>query len=235
MQEFDNTPEDEKISRLFLQHLENYKLPKKILKIAQKIDFKGILESFDSEFNNLWNNLSIQKSIKNSQGTKNEYRDQVLSILNQSFFNALYTGIKELEIKQIDFDELNKNIQQDFISIIKNLLKPFDIKNLQVLVLKESKTEEVVASKEIESEDILTKKSTRHLEKKFNPEDIPLYDKIIKLYQEQKKEDQVLSVRQVALEIARRDIGLTDKHELQNFYNRFINYKRKKWKKNSID
>lgn len=233
MNDTKNISEDIKLNRLFIQHLENYKPLKKIIKIAEQIDFKGILDSFDDEFNNLWNKLSIKEPIKNSKEIKSHYRDQILSILNQSFFNAIYIGIKDLDLKQLNFEELNKNIQEDFKTIIRNLLKVFDIKNLSILLPQVEDDKKIITIESDNDESSLIEKTINLPDKKFNPVDIPHYKKVLEFFNEQKEKEQNLSLRQAALEVAKTEMGLTDKQELQIFYNRFINYKRKKQKKKS--
>lgn len=225
-------------SRLFLQHLENYNTPKKIIKIAAKIEFKGILELFDNNFESLWEKLT-----QNGYGTdfKQEFRENILQLIRQSVFNILYLGIKDSDIKQLDFDELNKGIQDDFDKILQNLFKVFyrqhelsllQGKHTRKVITRTSEPERIIKRpKEKTVREHLPKKQRE--EKTFKPEDIPHYEKVMEVLEEIKKNGEQSSMRQAALKVAKENIGLTEKNELQDFYNRFVNYMLRK-KKNQI-
>ncbi|HEY6907286.1 MAG TPA: hypothetical protein VI230_07430 [Ignavibacteriaceae bacterium] len=225
-------------SRLFIQHLENYNAPKKIIKIAAKIEFKGILELFDNHFESLWEKLAktnIETEIKQ------EFRDNILQLIRQSAYNILYLGIKDTDIKQLDFEELNRGIQTDFDKILQNLFNVFNVQ-YQLTLLQEKHTRKATA-RTSEPERIIKRpkeKTVReHLprkqreEKTFKTEDIPHYEKVMEVLEEIKKNGEQSSMRQAALKVAKENIGLTEKNELQDFYNRFVNYMLRK-KKNQI-
>ncbi len=214
-------PEFQDESRLFIQHLENYKTAKKIIKIAEKIDFEGILSLFDENFGNLWKKIEKQPD---DEDTKQEFRDQVLLLLRESIFNVLYLGIKDLSAKGMDYEDLNKGIQQDFDKIMQNLFNAFE---MEYRIMQPGET----ASRKVKKPVNDAKPERRHKPKPsgktFKEEDIPFYEIVQKTWEKMKKSDENVSLRAAALDVAKNEKGVTDKDELQDFYKRFINYRRK--------
>jgi hypothetical protein len=239
MRETDRLTEELAESRLFIQHLEDYKCPKKIIKIADKIDFKGILVMFDKNFNRLWERLSRPENESDLTDSRQYFRDKILLSLRQSIFNILYLGIKDLDKKQLNFEELNQGIQHDFDKILQNLFNVFEVQ-YQLTLMRENKPRRgSIKTKEPDREIRQTKEKTvkeylpvkQIVNKSFKPEDIPHYEKVIEALEEIKKNGERSSMRQVALKIAKNNMGLTQKNEIQDFYNRFVTYNIQKKKK----
>jgi hypothetical protein len=239
MTEISRLTEELAESRLFIQHLENYNSPKKIIKIAGKIDFKGILIMFDNNFESLWERLSKTENETDSTDSKQDFRDKILLSLRQAIFNILYLGIKDLAIKQLDFEELNKGIQHDFDKIMQNLFNVFNVQYQLTLMHEKNTRKRSIKTREPEREIKQTKERTvteyrpvkQKADKSFKPEDIPYYDRVIEILEEIKKSGESSSMRQVALKVAKDNMGLTQKNEIQDFYNRFVNYNIHKKKK----
>lgn len=222
-------------SRLFIQHLENYKSKKKVIKIAEKIEFKGIFNSFDTNFNNLWKTLVKDAAEERMAETRQEFRDKIFLLIRESIYNVLYLGIKDLDAKKIDFDELNKGIGNDIDKIIQNLFSVFYIQH-QITLHKSIPNKQSIKTKKIEpevkeiKEEIVPKDKPVKIivENKFKTEDIKYYEKILEVLYDALKRGENPSIRKIVIEVAGKEVGLSGKNELQDFYKRFINYKRKK-------
>ncbi len=208
-------------SRLFIQHLENYKTAKKIIKIAEKIDFEGILSLFDENFGNLWKKIEKQQD---DEDTKREFRNQVLLLFRESIFNVLYLGIKDLNTKGMDYQDLNKGIQQDFERIMQNLFNAFET---EYRLLQPGAKPVKRIKKSVSAGKPERRQPQKKPNKTFKEEDIPYYEMVQKTWEKMKKSDENVSLRAAALNVAKSEKGLTDKEELQDFYKRFINYRRK--------
>ncbi len=228
-------------SRLFIQHLENYKVPKRIIKIAEKIDFTGILILFKNNYEVLWEEIVKSRKDKNINYIKKELKDKILLLLRPSIFNVLHLGIKDLEPKKVNIDELNEGILRDFEKIMQNLLSAFELQYQLTLI--QTKISKKAVDKVEEKQDKVEKTEEEKVkeytpikkttDKSFKPEDIPYYEKVLEALEEIKKKGEHSSMRQAALRVAKEDMGLTQKNEIQDFYNRFVTYNIKK-KKNRI-
>ena len=218
-------PEFQNELRLFIQHLDNYKTTKKIIKIAEKIEFEDILSLFNENFENLWKKIEKSPDNGDTLDSKQEFRDQVLLLLRESIFNVLYLGIKDLNAKGMDYQDLNKGIHQDFDRIMQNLFNAFET---EYRLLQPG---EKHAARKVKKTVSTGKPERKHQQKKshktFKEEDIPYYEMVLKAWEKMKKSDESISLRAAALNIAKSEKGLTNKDELQDFYKRFINYRRK--------
>lgn len=219
-------------NELFIQYLNDYRVSKKIIKIAEKIDFLGIYNLYDKNFDELWVKINRKKLKEDSLNEKQEFKENILLLIRQSIFNVLYIGIKDLKIKEIDFDELNNGILKDFAKIMKNFFHVFRIEYQLLTHSKKIKKDVFVNSlnKKEDKHNIFPKveKSNKMVvEIKYNPDDIHIYDKVLKEFGKVENKEENTSLRKIVLNLAEKELGIKNKDELQLFYKRFIRYKRK--------
>lgn len=233
MKEQNNLPVDINENNLFIQYLNDYEVPKKNIKIAEKIDFGGIYKLFDKNFDQLWDRIYSKKLKEDLSGSKKEFKENILLLLRQSIFNVLYIGIKNLKIKGIDYDELNNGILNDFEKIMKNFFRVFETEYELLIPSKKIKRDvelnlEKEKGKNDEGSSIKKIKIPKKvIEINYNPDEIPTYEKVLKEINETGKKEEGTSLRKIALGIAETELGIKNKDELQQFYKRFIKYKRK--------
>ncbi|HSD64661.1 MAG TPA: hypothetical protein VLB50_12730 [Ignavibacteriaceae bacterium] len=235
MTEKNNINEEIVESRLFVQHLENYKSKKKVIKIGERIEFKGIFNSFNADFDNLWKALVKDAAEERMAETRQEFREKIFLLIRESIYNVLYLGIKDLDAKKIDFDELNRGIGNDIKMIMQNLFSAFHLQH-QITMNKIIPKKQVTKTREIEPEVkekkegiVLKDKPVKIIvESKFKPEDIKYYKKVLEALDGALEKGENQSIRKIVFDVARKEVGLSEKNELQDFYKRFINYKRKK-------
>ncbi len=219
-------------NEVFIQYLNDYKVSNKIIKIAEKIDFRGIYNLLDKNFDELWDKINRKKFKEASLNDKQEFKENILLLLRQSIFNVLYIGIKDLKIKDIDYDELNNGILNDFEKIMKNFFRAFETEyQLLTSSKKIKKNQEVDSVKEKEDKHHKSTKVERpHKtvpEINYNPDDVYIYEKVLKEFGKVENKEENTSLRKIALGIAESELGIKNKDELQLFYKRFIKYKRK--------
>lgn len=234
MKEQNNIPVDLNEKELFIKYLNDYEVAKKNIKIAEKIDFKGICSLFDKNFDELWERINSKKGMIDLQQNHKEFKEKILFILRQSIFNILYIGIKDLKAKDIVYDELNRGILGDFEKIMKNFFSAFKTEYELLNPSKNIKKDiEVKSEKVKEKEDTVEKPVKKEkppkkvIEINYKPEDIQIYKKVLHEFDKIDKKDESISLRKIALSIAETELGIKDKNELQSFYKSFIKYKRK--------
>ena len=229
LQGWEKLPEDIKQSKIFISHLKYYNQPEQIIRIAEKISFKGILELFDIEFEKLWKKMALPEIKKELKELRKDFRENILTLLRHPIFNFLYKKIKDFEEKDIDYKKLNLEIFDFFNSMMYILFRAFDIQ-FQLSSLNENNDPKIML-REVEKKNKLAKQGEKFQGKSFSSIDIPYFEKVFKEYEETIKKGYEISYRQIALKIAKSELGLSHHFEIQNFYKRFVQYKKKIGKK----
>ncbi len=222
---------------LFIKYLNDYKAQKKVIGIAEKIDFEGIYALFDKNFERLWKKIAGNGYRKNLIHSNEVISEKILTTFRQSIFNILYLGIKDLGTKGLDYDELNSGIVRDFEMIMYNLFKVFEMfveltipgrinnEDANKIVKREIEVNE--ADKNKKKKEKQEKPIVRIKENKYRTEEMPVYENVIKKMDELNKKGKSTTLRKVAVSVAEKEMEMTDRNELQLFYKRFVNYKKK--------
>ena len=229
LEEWDNLQEDVKQKKIFINHLKNYNQPQYILDVVDKISFKGILYLFDIEFEKLWQKLVLPQISDDHKNLKDTLREVVLSLLRHSIFNFLYKKIKDVKVEKQNFEKLNDEIVELFNFAMYNLFKSYDLL-IQLSSLNENNDKKIII-REVEKRNRLAKQGEKFQGKNFSNIDIWYFEKIYNEYDAQKKNGIDVSYRQIALKIAKTEMGLSHDFEVTNFYKRFMKYHNKKKKK----
>jgi hypothetical protein len=216
----------ESLNQTFIGYLDEFNQTDDIKELANKINWKSIIDIYKNECNELRSQFSIPKvidglKVKNLDVT---FYSLVIKTTVHSLFYSLYLLLKDQIASKDSPESLDDNLTRDLNLIIKQYVSSyyFQLELTRIRADKDKPLDQTAVEKFKELAN-LGKAFSRG--KSFELKEIPVFKLILQEYNKVRQTDSKKSYKKIAYFMGRTEFGLLTNEGQQSFYKRFISYK----------
>lgn len=219
-----NQPFQEKLKTEFSTYLRDIGQKDRVIELADAIDWKPLVNLFETEYIKLWMKMAVPDNIKELRGLKNEFRKIVLANIKKRLFHFTYVYIKDrVKNDNINAGNLNSTLYELFKNGMCELFRVFDYQ-FTLSSLKKSNDPKII----IRQIEVLRKKADSG-KKILGSEQLSEEEKVFKMIDEQllknEKEGRRWSIKAVCDYFGSNELkyGKDKVHqwELDDFFKRY--------------
>jgi len=214
------------LNQTFINYLEEFNQSDDIKELANKINWKLIIQIYKKECNELRSQFSIPKvidelKVKNLDIT---FYSLVIKTTAHSLFYSLYLLLKDHIAAKESSESLDYKLTKDLSPIIKQYVSSYYFQ-LELLRIKnnKSKPHDLTTVNKFKEMDNLGKAFSKG--KNFEPKEISVFKLILQQYDNTYQTDTKKSYKAIAYFMGKNQLELSTKEEQHSFYKRFMSYK----------